>query len=58
MIKLITYPSSDKNVPTIYYTNKVEFGTKMQSENKVIFWDIEIKNWIVIDIQEILCIIG
>lgn len=55
MIRIKTFARQDKTIPTEYYTNKIEFSTTQY--NTIIFWDIELKYWITLDIREIIYII-
>ena len=55
MMKIITHQMQNKTIPTEYYTNKIEFSTTQ--DNTIIFWDIELKYWITLDIKEIIYII-
>lgn len=54
MVRIITNETQNKTVPTEYYTNKVEFTPK----GNVIFWDEELKDWIVLNLDEIMFILG
>ena len=55
MIRIKTFARQDKTIPKEYYTNKIEFSTTQ--DNTIIFWDIELKCWITLDIREIIYII-
>ena len=55
MMRIKTFAKQNKTIPTEYYTNKIEFSTKQ--DNTIIFWDIELKYWITLDVREIIYII-
>lgn len=56
MMKIKTFAKQNKTIPTEYYTNKIEFSTTQ--DNTIIFWDIELEYWIILDTKEIISIIG
>ena len=54
MIKIRTHKTQNKNRPTEYYTKKIEFNLY----NDIIFWDEELKEWILIKPDDIISING
>ena len=54
MIKIRTHKTQNKNIPTEYYTKKIEFNLY----NDIIFWDEELKEWILIKPDDIISITG
>ena len=55
MMRIKTFATQNKTIPTEYYTNKIEFSTTQ--DNTIIFWDIELEYWITLDVREIIYII-